>query len=154
MNRALMVEGLVDVWSSHLKVPLRFLTWYACDHHHCMKIHEAKSRDVNTHLFIINKVQLDWNVSSSGDAQNEVHNGDTIMRRLLQHKVLFIRPPRPPSSSSFFLLVLLSLWSEVVVVTNVQIHIEGFSVAVSIRSENVFMKRPVHTDSCSTENSC
>lgn len=38
--------------------------------------------------------------------------------------------------------------SEVVVVTDVQVHVEGFAVAVPVRREDVLVEGPVHTDGC------
>lgn len=41
----------------------------------------------------------------------------------------------------------LSILLEVVIITDVQVNVEGFSVTVAIRGEHVFMERPVNTDS-------
>lgn len=38
-----------------------------------------------------------------------------------------------------------SFFSEVIIITYIQIHIEGFSVAVSVRGEHVLVEGPVYT---------
>lgn len=48
--------------------------------------------------------------------------------------------------SSVYLSLLLSPASEVVVITDIQVNVKGFPVAVSIRGEHVLVECSIHTD--------
>lgn len=63
---------------------------------------------------------------------------DLIIHWYLKHKLSV----RRLNSAKFRLLLAPGL--EIIIITDVQIHVKSFSIAVSIRSEDVFMESPIY----------